>query len=203
MNPKLKITRIKDLIVRLEAGDNVSSRALSRVLSETQMKTLEEEWGAEKAGRKVDKPKAIKKYEALIKNTILLYGRGDRMCFEKVPKHKITAMFHKADSAFEAALEHLQEAIDIDGSMSLWIDRNLKDASCCPVGIPRVIGSSSFECLDKRKTPYPTLTKRQLKVFALEDALAKLEPETNETEEKTITIACPTRKALNFEGFAY
>ena len=203
MSPKLKITRIKDLIARLEAGDAVSSRALSRVLTEAQMKTLEDEWEAEKGSRKAVKPKAIKKYEALIKNAILLYGRGDRMCFEGVPDHKIKAMFHRADSAFEAALEYLQEAINIEGSIRLWVDRDLSEASCCPVGIPRVIGSASFECRDKRKTPFPTFTKHDLKIYALEDALAKLEPEPNETEEKTVTFKCPPRKALNIEGFVY
>ena len=203
MNINLKITRIKDLIARLEAGDTVSSRALSRVLSEAQMRTLGERWEAEKASRKVIKPKAIKKYEALIKTAILLYGRGDRMCFEDTPHHKIRAMFNKADNAFELSLEHLTEAIDSDCSLTLWIDRDLKDASYDPVGIPRVIGSSSFECLDKRKTPYPTLTKRQLKIYALEDTLAAIQPKPNEREQKMVTVKCPPRKALNLEGFVY
>ena len=203
MNMKLKIHRIKDLIARLESGDAVSTRALSRVLTEAQMKTLEEEWEEEKSNRKVIKPRAIKKYEALIKNAIFLYGRGDRMCFEKAPHHKIKTMFQKADSAFEGALEHLQEAINIDGSIRLWVDRDLSEASCCPVGIPRVIGSASFECRDKRKTPFPTFTKRELKIYALEEALAMLESKSNEREEKTVTFACPPRKALNFEGFVY
>ena len=203
MNSLLKIRRIKNLIARLEADDAVSSRALSRVLSEAQMKTLEEEWEAEKASRKVSKPKAIKKYEALIKNAILLYGRGDRMCFEGALEHKIKAMFHRADIAFELALEHLTEAIGADCYLRLWIDRDLKDAAHHPIGIPRVIGSSSFECLDKRKTPYPTLTKRQLKIYALEDALAALEPQPNEREQKTVTFKCPPRKSLNLEGFVY
>lgn len=203
MNSLLKIGRIKNLITRLEAGDAVSSRALSRVLSEGQMNTLEEAWKEEKASRKVRKPKAIKKYEALIKNAILLYGRGDRMCFEDASQHKIRAMFRKADNAFELALEHLKEAIERDCSNRLWIDRDLQDASYDPIGIPRVIGSSSFECLDKRKNPFPTFTKRQLKVFALEEALALLAPPKNESDEKTVTLSCPSRKSLNLEGFVY
>ena len=203
MNMNLQIKRMKTLIARLESGDVVSTRALSRVLTEDQMKTLEEEWKQEKSNRKLIKPRAIKKYEALIKNAILLYGRGDRMCFEEAPHHKIKAMFHKADSAFEGALEHLQEAINIDGSIRLWVDRDLSEASCCPMGIPRVIGSASFECRDKRKTPFPTFTKRDLKIYALEEALASLESKPNEKEEKTVTFVCPPRKVLNLEGFVY
>lgn len=203
MNLEKTITRIETLIARLESGSTVSNKALSRVLTQTQITALEEEWKEEKASRKLSKPKAIKQYEALIKNAILLYGRGDRMCFEKAPNHKIKAMFYKADSAFELALEHLTEAINSDSSLRLWLDRDLKDASFDPIGIPRVIGSSSFECQDKRKTPFPTLTKRQLKLYALEEALSLLEPKPNEREEKTVTFGYPPRKALNLEGFVY
>lgn len=203
MNLQKKIARIKTLIARLEAGETVSTSSLARVLTESQMITLSEEWEEEKSTRKVQKPKALKKYESLIKNAIFLYGRGDRMCFENVPHHKIKAMFHKAENAFELALEHLGEAIDSDSSLRLWIDRDLKDAECDPIGIPRVIGSSSFECQSKLKVPFPTFTKRQFKVFALEQALEALEPKPIESEDKSITFSCSTRKMHNFEGFVF
>ena len=203
MYMKMKIARIKDLISRLESNGTVSTRALSRVLTEKQMATLEEEWEEEKSSRKVQKPFAIKKYEALIKNAILLYRRAERMCFEKVPAHKIKAMFNKADNAFELALEHLNEAIGSDGSLRLWIDRDLKNASCDPIGIPRVIGSTSFECQSKQKVPFPVLTKRQLKTYALEQALEALEPKPIESQDKSVTFLCPPRKIHNFEGFVY
>jgi len=203
MNLSLKITRIKTLIARLESGEPVSTRSLSRVLTESQMETLTAEWEEEKSNRKVPKPASLKKYEALVKTAILLYGRGDRMCFEDAPAHKVKAMFHKADHAFELALEHLAEAIEADCSIRLWIDRDLKDASNHPIGIPRVIGSSSFECLSKQKVPFPVLTKRQLKIHALEDALSALEPKLNESREKSVTFSCPLRKTLNLEGFVF
>jgi hypothetical protein len=203
MNMKMKITRIKDLISRLESGQTVSTRALSRVLTEKQMATLEEEWKEEKSSRKVQKPLAIKKYEALIKAAILLYGRADRMYFKGVQHHKIKSMSQKADNAFELALEHLEEAIGSDGSLRLWIDRDLKDASCDPIGIPRVIGSASFECQSKQKVPFLSLTKRQLKFYALEQALEALEPKPIESQDKSVTFLCPPRKMHNFEGFVY
>jgi len=203
MNHEKKIARIKTLIARLESGDTVSNRSLSRVLTESQMATLSEEWDEEKSSRKIQKPLAIKKYEALIKTAILLYGRGERMCFEDAQAHKIKAMFNKADHAFELALEHLTEAIGDDGSIRLWIDRDLKDAGYHPIGIPRVIGSASFECQSKQKVPFPTFTKRQLKMYALEDALLALESKPNETPEKSVTFICPPRKTLNLEGFVF
>lgn len=203
MNKQKRISRIKNLIARLESGVDVSIRSLSRVLTESQLETLESNWKEEKLNRKVQKPLSIKKYEALIKTAILLYGRAERMCFEEVPAHKIKAMFHKADNAFELALEHLNEAIGYDGSLRLWIDRDTKEADYHPIGIPRVIGSSSFECQVKRKTPFPILTKRQLKTYALEQALEALEPKPIESLEKSVTFLCPPRKMHNFEGFVY
>ena len=203
MKMDLKIGRIKTLIARLESSESVSTRSLSRVLTESQMEALFADWEEEKLSRKVPKPASLKKYEALVKTAILLYGRGDRMCFEEAPPHKVKAMFHKADHAFELALEHLQEAIEADCSIRLWIDRDLKDSSNDPIGIPRVIGSSSFECLSKQKVPFPVLTKRQLKIHALEEALSALEPKQNESHEKSVTFSCQPRKMLNLEGFVF
>jgi hypothetical protein len=112
-------------------------------------------------------------------------------------------MFHKADHAFELALEHLQETIEADCSIHLWIDHDLKEASNDPIGIPRVIGSSSFECLSKQKVPFPVFIKRQLKIHALKDALSALEPKPNKSHEKSVTFSCPPRKMLNLECFVF
>jgi len=203
MNMSLKIGRIKTLIARLECGDIVSTRAISRVLTQAQLEAMDHAWIDEKSCRKVVKPLAIKKYEAMVKTAILLYGRADRLYFTKAPAHKIKAMAQKAEYAFNNAFLFLEEAIEIDPNNQLWIDRDLKDASFDPIGIPRVIGSSSFECLRKEKSPFPILTKREVKIQALEKALLTLDPKLSEREKKTVTFACLPRKALNFEGFVY
>ena len=203
MRINIKVTRMKTLIYRLEAGDIVSARALSRVLTQDQLEDLEKAWVEERACRKVKKPLAIKKYEAMVKNAILLYGRADKMYSLKSPVYKIKSMSQKAEYAFTNAFLFLEEAIEIDPDVQLWIDRELKDASFDPIGIPRVIGSSSPECLVKEKVPYPRFTKRELKIQALEKAILALEPKRSDTEEKTVIFAYPPRRALNFEGFVY
>jgi hypothetical protein len=203
MNKDKKITRIKTLISRLEAGDTVSNRSLSRVLTNKQLKALGHDWKEEQSFRKVAKPLAIKKYEAMIKTALLLYSRADKMYFQKSPTHKIKAMSNRAELAFTDAFLFLEEAIEIDSNIQLWIDRDLKDASFDPIGIPRVIGSSSFECRRKEKVPFPVLTKRQLKILVLEQALETLEIKPNVSLKKMVPFLCPPRKALNFEGFVY
>jgi hypothetical protein len=203
MNKDKKIARIKTLIARLEAGDTVSNRSLSRVLTEKQLKALGDDWKEEQSFRKVAKPLVIKKYEAMIKTALLLYSRADKMYFQKSPAHKIKAMSNKAELAFTDAFLFLEEAIEIDSNIQLWIDRDLKDASFDPIGIPRVIGSSSFECQRKEKVPFPVLNKRQLKILVLEQALEVLEIKPNVSLEKMVPFLCPPRRALNFEGFVY
>ena len=203
MNKDKRIARIKTLIARLEAGDTVSIRSLTRVLTSSQMKSLNKGWKEEQSTRKVAKPLAIKKYEAMVKTALLLYSRADKMYFQKSPAHKIKAMSNRAQLAFTDAFLFLEEAIEIDSNIQLWIDRDLKDASFDPIGIPRVIGSASFECQRKEKVPFPVLTKRQLKILVLEQALEALEIKSNVSPKKMVPFLCPPRKALNFEGFVY
>jgi len=203
MNLQKKIARIKTLIERLEAGETVSTRSLERVLTNDQMIALETDWLEEKSLRRIAKPLAIKKYEAMIKSALLLYGRADRMHFLKTPAHKITALSNKAETAFLDAFLYLEEAIDIDESIQLWIDRDLKEASWDPIGIPRVIGSQSFECQRKEKVPFPVLTKRQLKIQILEAALEKLEVKPAEKLHNSAFINLPSRRELNLDGFKF
>jgi hypothetical protein len=203
MNLQMKISRIKTLIARLETGETVSNRSLERVLTEAQILALEADWVEEKSLRKVTKPLDIKKYEAMVKNALLLNGRADRMHFLKTPAHKITAMSNKAESAFLDAFLFLEEAIERDNSLKLWIDRDLKDASWDPIGVPRVIGSQSFECLQKQKVPFPVLTKRQLKIQILEAALDVLEAKPEELCHVPALVHLPSRRELNFDRFKF
>jgi hypothetical protein len=203
MNLQMKISRIKTLIARLEAGETVSTRSLGRVLTEAQMLALEADWVEEKSLRKVTKPLDIKKYEAMVKNALLLNGRADRMHSLKTPAHKITALSNKAESAFLNAFLFLEEAIERDNSIRLWIDRDLENEAWDPIGIPRVIGSQSFECLQKQKVPFPVLTKRQLKIQMLEAALEVLEEKPEEKYEVFPQVHLRSRKELNFDGFKF
>jgi len=203
MNFNLKVSRIKTLIERLENHETVTNRSLARVLTAEQIKALEDEWLEERASRKVVKPKAIVKYEGLVKTAILLNGRMERMCYLKSPHYKIKEMAHKADSAFEKAIEFITEAIQNDGQLRAWIDRDVSEATCDPIGIPRVIGSSSFECQNKSKYPFLALTKRHLKLGALNSALDELQASPFESEEKVDVFIKRPQKTHNFKEFRF
>ena len=111
---------------------------------------------------------------------------------------------HKADDAFEKAYEYLIEQLHANSELHFWIDRKPDPSQRCPIGVPRIIGSSSFECLDKRKYPYPTLTKRELKLQTLELALLELTKDDLELNcEPTKIIHFPKTKNYDFSSFKF
>jgi hypothetical protein len=112
-------------------------------------------WRVEKSERKVIKPLEIKKHELLVKKALLLHSRAEKMHRTNSPARSVTAMYHKARCAFEAALEYLEEFSSTKSDLLLWLDRDSRDATDDPIGIPRVIGSSSRECKDQSKSTSP------------------------------------------------
>ena len=66
MKSEKRLSRIVQLISRLEAGEDVSRSSLARVLTPEQMADLDESWKTEKASRKEPKPSEICRYESLL-----------------------------------------------------------------------------------------------------------------------------------------
>lgn len=175
MKAEKRTERIRQLIKRLNSGVDVTNSALARVLSPEQYGQMLARWEFEKGERKLTKPIALKKYEAMLKIGLLHWSKMES--YHSAGKATLATQFSlKADHAFEEAQLFLEEAVQIDADLLMWIDRPLSDTSNDPIGMPRVIGSESFECQNKAKSPYPTLTKRQIKLQSLELALEAMEP---------------------------
>jgi len=174
MNLIKKIGRIKNLIARLEEGRDVSISALSRVLTREQLDIYLENWKDELSLRNVEKPKEAKEYERRIRIATLYYSKMDRFSLARGKARLAREFADKADSAFERAYEYLIEQLHANPDLRFWLDREPDPSMRCPIGIPRIIGSNSFECLDKRKYPYPIRTKKELKLRTLELALLEL-----------------------------
>lgn len=199
-----KIERIKKLISRLDDGVDISITSLSRVLTGIQLDQFRKDWEDELSTRKVEKPHQLKIYENKIKIGTLHYQKMERYSFTK-DKNRLAKKFSdKAENAFEKAIEYLIEQLQADSNLRMWIDREPDGLNLTPMGIPRVIGSSSFECLIKTKTPYPVITKRELKMRTLESALSDLtdSPLDSHCEpEKIITFR--KSKSLDFSDFRF
>lgn len=190
MKTEKRIQRITELIERLNQGEDVTNSSISRVLTEEQFARMLSEWQSEKSDRKVIKPKALKKYGSLLKVALLHSSKMDR--YHAAGKIMLAKEYSlKADQAFETALNFLEEESQIEPDLLMWIDRPLNEASCDPIGIPRAIGSASFDCLNKTKSPFPTRTKREIKLEALENALSAMEP-------PNLLTFCETDKNVHF-----
>ena len=206
MRSEKRLSRIVQLISRLEANENVSRGSLSRVLTPEQMADLDEGWRAEQVYRKQPKPLEIKKYEALLKRGLLLYGKYE------ATRHKLAAydsrrLIESAESALEKALEFAQEMVQNTNSLQDWLDRDPKD--CCgsaPASMPRVVTSKSADNQSALKKAPATHSIKELKLIALHNALEALQPNDLEllSQDMPVPIFRSRRKiAIEFEGFKF
>jgi hypothetical protein len=204
MKVELRISRIQKLIDRLEGGEDVSTSSLSRVLTIEQFEHYQENWKDELSLRKIEKPKEIKEYERKIKIASLHYQKMDRFSLTRGKSRLAREFANRADDAFEKAYEYLIELLHANSELRIWIDRDPDPSHRCPTGIPRIIGSSSNECLVKSKYPYPIRTKKEIKLQTLELALLELTGDDLELNcEPTKIVHFSKSKNYDFSSFRF
>lgn len=179
MNNYIKIRRIQALIGRLENGQQVTPRDLRSLLTKDDLNEINLAWKEEKIGREAEKPIPIKKYEKLLQIACSYYGLMEKYSGSLSKNEYLARAYsHKSDIAFERAIEFIREAEDKNSDISLWLDRDVfGEIEYNPISIPRVIGSRNHECQDKRKTPYPLQTKREVKIQVLEEIVKRMTSE--------------------------
>ena len=163
--------RIKKMIRLLEAGKQVSRARLKRHFGDHALRQLDLEWKDEQKSRN-KKPAALVKYARLIRDACYYESLSERYYSRGAFNKKIC---NKADGLFDAAFAQLREAIDLDGSLSGWLDRGIDEAAPCAAGAPRPIWSTYNTIMgsSKIKNPYRN-TKKQLKLSFLYAELGKL-----------------------------
>lgn len=106
---------------------------------------------------------------------------------------------NRAESEFEAALEYINEVIQSNNDINLWLDRRPQGISNFdPVSIPRVIGSKTSYCLNKSKSPYPKFTVKEIRLMFLEGLI---ENHKNELPENLPFRS--SRNGLDVSGFRF
>ena len=176
MRTEKKCARINVLINRLDSGEDVSRSSLARVLTPEQMVGLDDAWKAEMASRKSSKPPELKKYERMLRAGALLYGKYEAT-HHKLPVYESTRLIRSAEREMEKALEFAVELVEINSSFRMWFDRDPKEADFgAPASMPRVVTSKSHDNQSACKGVPFANSKRDLKLVALGEALAKLEP---------------------------
>ena len=206
MNKTKQCNRINLLINRLEAGEDVSRGSLSRVLTPEQMADLDEGWKSEQVYRKQLKPREIKKYEAMLKRGLLLYGKYEAT-HHKLAINDSRRLIESAESALEKALEFAQEMVQNTNSLQEWLDRDPNDCDgFTPASMPRVVTSKSADNQSSLKKAPCSYSKKQLKLIALHNALEALQPNDLELisqEIKLSTFDSRRNFVMEFEGFRF
>jgi hypothetical protein len=194
------------LINRLEAGEEVSRGSLSRVLTPEQMADLDKGWKAEQVSRQHPKPREIKKYEAMLKRGLLLYGKYEAT-HHKLAAYDSRRLIESAESALEKAWEFAQEMVQNTNSLQEWLDRDPNDCDgFTPASMPRVVTSKSADNQSALKKAPGTHSKKQLKLIALQNALEELQPNDLELlsqEIKSSKVATRREFVMEFEGFKF
>lgn len=186
--------KIIKLIEKLRAGKNVSDRALKRTLSANDYQEYQSDLLSYKDK---SRPKELAEYQHKIKLATLSYSKMEKYSAEG--KRQLAIKYaNRAESEFEDAIEYINEMIQSNNEINLWLDRspsNISDFD--PIGIPRIIGSKTSYCLNKNKSPYPKLSVKQIKLMFLESLIAQPEDELSDQ------LPFSLKKKLDTSGFKY
>ena len=208
-----KLARIATLIAKIEQGQNVQARDIALVLSDSQLEALELDWQEQKKLRKPAKPYEVIEYEKKLGAALLMAGRHEQLSDKRQLKgtalqkriQKRKDMSSKAESLFEDALEHLQEAFAVDPSIQIWFDRALdfdagvdSDLYATAGGMPMVITSRSRDNQSSVKNTFGLKTKRDVQLDALRLAHKHLTAElmTDEQKQEVAEKELAQQKAL-------
>ena len=205
MNEKIQNLRLA--LQALKNNQRLSMRLIRNILSKAELLDLERSWSDEKESRQLKKPAEIRAYQKRMKLGCIFYGKMEKYSLGSSKNTRLSYKFaNKADSIFEVAIDYIREAVRANYELSIWLDRDVfTEASCCPVGIPRVIGSKNAECLVKQKRPYPKLSKREITIQFMEIKLRDLVDEPLENLLTELPAFLRNKKVANesFSGFKF
>jgi len=188
---QLTLDKLRDIRSALERGEHVQNRRLTRWLGEHAVKQMEQRWQMEKDSRPKpkDKPHAIVEYERRLKRANMAYAKAEGASSRG--KKNAHELYDKLDVEYERTLEYIQEQVDVDPSLQLWLDRPaIVDFGDTGTGIdfesmPRVVTSRSMENRSDGSLTGQWLTKRDVKIEAVDQAISALaNKQTPEQEAK-------------------
>jgi hypothetical protein len=177
----MKRSPIKALIEKLDGGGDVSRRRLYRAIGATALAKMEREWREEVRSRSY-RPPEIAEYAKRLGIALRKYGKADLHSIRG--SVKAGRLFEVAESDFENALEYLNEVVQRQPDLRMWIDREVgfdkAHIELHPIEMPYPIWSKSPYA---RKGGLPKRTIRDFKREALEEALERLEKRARRKSE--------------------
>lgn len=177
------------LLERLQAGQHVQNRDLQTWLTAGAWAEYEDEQRIQQELRSdvQNKPDSVREYERRVAEAHFAHSRAEG--YSAGGKHNLAKKFYdKTDTLCERAMEYLQEIIQGDGGLRVWFDRDTSwtadgDAGADIELLPRVVTSRS---LNNRGGGIlrQLRSKRDLKIAAVEQALAELAEDAKDAKDK-------------------
>ena len=200
MSDAKRLKALLSIIEKIQAGKHVQNRTLQTHLTIEEYEEYLNERKQQKSLRVDinDKPAEVVEYESLLKNANLIYNRADAYsCKGKASTAK--KLFNKADTLFERAMEHLEEIIAADYSLTIWFDRNTEwsvdnnDISLDPVGMPKCVNSRSLDNLSSGhflKNEILTIAELKLRIVqcAYDSLNADKTTDKNDTQKSKLLM---------------
>lgn len=191
---KKRLEKLNDLRTKLESGDHVQNKTLKNSLLTEEYEKIFMDWNYQKDIRKEisSKPSSVVEYEERLKKALLLYNRGNK--YSQQGKHvQAKKLIHQSQSEFEQALTYLESEVKGDTSLHMWFDRSLdfghqSQLGLDPQSVPRAITSRSVENQSSGFSGMGVMTKRDVKIQVINNAIENLihESETDEDESEKI-----------------
>ena len=178
--------RITTLLERLGNNIDVAQRDLKAVLSKEQFASLHQQWKAQQELRDQakEKPPEIVEYEKRLQKALFEYAKGEGYSVSTRRKQAVgddgkrsgPRAYRRAETAFERLIEYLEERLSADPGLCIWIGRQIEfgptgDLGLSPEQMPRVVTSRSADRKGDGRL-VGMRTKREIKMMALEEALA-------------------------------
>ena len=189
------------LLERLQAGQHVQNRDLKTWLAATEWAEYESELAAQQELRADvgHKPDAVREYERRVAAAHFAHSRAEG--YSARGMHDLARKFYdRTDKLCELAMEHLQGIIQADGGLRVWFDRDTSWTADSEAGadielLPRVVTSRS---LNNRGGGIlrQLRSKRDLKIAALEQALAELAEDAKDRKDSEEGVTSERLKRL-------
>ena len=196
MKPSKRRARLVELIGRMNDGHDISTRDMKIVLTDEEHDEFIQMWDAEKDKRTAEKPRSVKDYEKLLNQWHMAEARVQRYRNRQTKvQSTLMRMSNGVDTHLERIQEYLLEHQD-DAEFNLWLDRqnryqNSSDeiSPASPSNSlhtpPLVVTSRSHH---KQSNGYmEKLSKRDIKLMALEQALNQLDSPSKVLEVKLLS----------------
>ena len=185
---KKRLDKLNDLKTKLESGDHVQNKTLKNSLRPNEYSQLFEDWNYQKyvRGEIFSKPSSVSNYEEKLRVAILLYNRGKKYS-QQGKQAQAKKLIHQSQSEFEQALTYLESEVKDDPSLHMWFDRSLNfghqsELGLDPQSVPRAITSRSVENQSSGYSGLGVMTKRDVKIQVINNAIDNLRHES-ETDE--------------------